>query len=168
VAETHGFRLALVVVSDKAARGQRQDECLPAMREGLPPGCEVAFEQIVADEAEALQPLLVKLADVMQVDGVLTSGGTGLGPRDVTPQATQAIADYDVPGIAEAMRVRSAADVPTAILSRAVAVVRKQTLIVNLPGSPRAVRQTMSIIGPVLTHAFELLRGRTGDHPAGH
>ena len=87
-----------------------------------------------------------------------------MSPRDCTPQATLAVADYEVPGIAEAMRVRSAQAVPTAILSRAVAVVRNRTLIINLPGNPKAVRETLGIIAPVLCHAFEVLRGSVSDH----
>lgn len=158
------FRVAIVVLSDKAASGQRADACLPAMRECLPPQCVVATEKILGDEREELESLLKQLADVDKVDGILTSGGTGLSPRDSTPQATLAVADFEVPGIAEAMRSGSAQRVPTAILSRAVTVVRGRTLIVNLPGSPQAVRQTMAIIAPVLTHAFEVLRGSVGDH----
>lgn len=158
------FRVALVVLSDRAASGHRPDACLPIMRECLPPDCTVAAERILADDRRELESLLKQLADVDRVDAVLTSGGTGLSPRDCTPQATLAVADYEVPGIAEAMRARSAQEVPTAILSRAVCVVRNRTLIVNLPGSPKAVRQTMGIIAPVLRHAFEVLRGSVSDH----
>lgn len=158
------FRVVLIVLSDKAASGERADACLPVMRDCLPPNYEVVAEHVIADDRRTLEKLLISLADEKQADGILTSGGTGLGPRDVTPQATLAIADYEVPGLPEAMRARSAERVPTAILSRATAVVRKQTLIVNLPGSPKAVRETMDIITPVLGHAFELLRGSAGDH----
>ncbi|MDQ6766397.1 MAG: MogA/MoaB family molybdenum cofactor biosynthesis protein [Candidatus Eremiobacteraeota bacterium] len=158
-------RAALVVLSDKASSGTRLDACLPVMRENLPPGCVIVSEEIMADDRRELESLLKLLCDRGTVDVVFTAGGTGLSPRDVTPQATLAIADYEVPGIAEAMRQHSASKVPTAILSRAVAVVRKRTLIVNLPGSPKAVRETLAIINPVLRHAFELLRGSTADHP---
>jgi molybdopterin adenylyltransferase len=158
------FRVALVVLSDKAAAGVRGDECLPVMRSGLPAGCEVVSEHILADDRPVLESLLKKLCDVERVDGVFTSGGTGLGPRDITPQATLAVADYEVPGIAESMRTRSSTSVPTAVLSRSVATVRKRTLIINLPGSPKAAKQTLEIVAPVLPHAFELLRGSVSDH----
>ena len=159
-------RVALVVLSDKAARGERADACLPAMRESLPDGCQIVSEEILADDRRELESLLKLACDRGGVDCVFTSGGTGLGPRDLTPQATLAVADYEVPGIADAMRMGSAAIVPTAVLSRAVAAVRKRTLIVNLPGNPKAVRETMLIIRPVLSHAVELLRGSPGDHGA--
>lgn len=158
------FRVALVILSDRAASGRRPDGSLPIMRECLPQECTVVTERILADDRDELESLLRHLADVDRVDGVLTSGGTGLSPRDCTPQATLAVADYEVPGIAEAMRVRSAQAVPTAILSRAVAVVRNRTLIINLPGNPKAVRETLGIIAPVLCHAFEVLRGSVSDH----
>jgi molybdopterin adenylyltransferase len=160
------WRVALVVLSDKAASGERADACLPIMREHLPAGCDVAEEHILSDDRKPLEALLVDLCDAAQLDGVFTSGGTGLGPRDFTPQATLAVADYEVPGIADAMRNQSAGTVPTAVLSRAVAAVRGRTLIVNLPGNPKAVGQTMRIVAPVLPHAFALLRGGTGDHIA--
>jgi molybdenum cofactor synthesis domain-containing protein len=160
------FRVALIVLSDKAASGERLDACLPVMRESLPPHCLVAAEHILSDDRKSLEALLKLLSDRDCVDGVFTSGGTGLGPRDFTPQATLAVAHYEVPGIADAMRNLSAREVPTAILSRAVAAVRNRTLIVNLPGSPKAVRETMRIIAPVLPHAFRVLRGGVGDHVA--
>jgi molybdenum cofactor synthesis domain-containing protein len=134
------------------------------MRASLPPGCVVVSEEILADDRKELESLLKLLCDRGGVDAIFTSGGTGLGLRDITPQATLAIADYEVPGIADAMREHSATRVPTAILSRAVAAVRKRTLIINLPGSPKAVRETMAVIAQVLPHAFELLRGSAGDH----
>ena len=157
-------RVALVVLSDKAASGERADACLPIMRASLPPGSVVVSEKILADDRKELESLLKLLCDRGTVDAIFTSGGTGLGLRDITPQATLAVADYEVPGIADAMRQHSAIKVPTAILSRAVAAVRKRTLIINLPGSPKAVRETMAIITPVLAHAFELLRGSAGEH----
>ena len=157
-------RVALVVLSDKASSGERADACLPIMRASLPPGCVVVSEEILADDRKELESLLKLLCDRGGVDAIFTSGGTGLGLRDITPQATLAIADYEVPGIADAMRQHSATRVPTAILSRAVAAVRKRTLIINLPGSPKAVRETMAVIAQVLPHAFELLRGSVGEH----
>jgi molybdopterin adenylyltransferase len=156
------FRVALLVISDKAAAGLR----LPVMREGLPPACTIAAEHVLPDDRSAIERLLVDLTDRERVDCIVTSGGTGLGPRDVTPEATKSVADYEVPGIAETLRARSVERVPTAMLSRAVAAVRKRTLIVNLPGNPNAVRETLAVLSPVLPHALSLLRGEGGDHEA--
>ncbi len=159
-------RVWLVVLSDKAKSGERADTCLPVMRESLPPGWQIVSQEILADDRKEIESLLKVVCDRGGTDCIFTSGGTGLAPRDVTPQATLAVADYEVPGIAEAMRHASAATVPTAILSRAAAVVRKRTLIINLPGNPKAVRETMLVIRPVLSHAVELLRGAMGEHGA--
>lgn len=160
------YRIVLVVVSDKASAGTRADECVPAMRSALPPRCEVIEERIIPDDATALELLLRDVCRHHGPDGILTSGGTGLGPRDITPQTTLAVGDYEVPGLGEAMRAQSAKDVPTALLSRAVAVVKGTTLIVNLPGSPKAANETLRIIAPILPHAFDLLRGAVGEHAA--
>lgn len=157
-------RVALVVLSDKASSGERPDACLPAMRESLPPGWHVVSEEIIADDRRELESLLKVVSDRGAADCIFTSGGTGLGPRDITPQATLAVGDYEVPGIGEAIRHASAAAVPTAILSRATAVVRKRTLIINLPGAPKAVRETMLVIRPALAHAIDVLRGEAGEH----
>jgi len=158
------MRFALVVLSDKASAGERADACLPAMVDGLPPGSEIVARDILPDDRAGLEARLLSLCSSGKVDCVLTSGGTGLSARDVTPQATLAIADYEVPGLGEAMRAASLATVPTAMLSRAVAVVRDKTLIVNLPGSPRGVRETLAVIAGVLPHAIALLQGRVGEH----
>ncbi len=158
------WKTALVVLSDKAASGERADACLPLMREGLPAGFSVTTESVLPDERRALEDLLRRLCDADQVDVILTSGGTGLARRDITPEATHAIAHYSVPGIGEAMRQASLPHVPTAMLSRAVAVVRGSTLIINLPGNPKAVVETLAVVAPVLGHACELLHGSGGDH----
>ena len=157
-------RAALVVLSDKAATGERPDACLPVMRESLPADWQIISEEILADDRKELESLLKVVSDRGAADCIFTAGGTGLGQRDITPQATLAVADYEVPGIAEAMRHGNAATVPTAILSRAAVVVRKRTLIINLPGSPKAVRETMMVVRPVLSHAIGLLRGEVGEH----
>lgn len=158
------YRVALIVASDKAASGAREDRCLAAMRSELPAGCVVASETIVPDDFETLRALLAKLADVDRVDCALTAGGTGLAARDITPQATLAVADYEIPGIGEAMRAAAIARIPTAMLSRSVAVVRNKTLIVNLPGSPSGARESLAVISGILPHAFGLLRGEIGEH----
>ena len=162
---TRPWRFALLVLSDKAAAGEREDECIAAMRAVLPEEFEIALERVLPDDQRLIEQTLIEICDGKTVDCVLTSGGTGLGPRDVTPQATRAVADYDVPGLAEAMRAGSIAQVPTAMLSRAIAAVRGKTLIVNLPGSPRGVRDMLSLIAGVLPHALAVLTGAAGEHP---
>jgi molybdenum cofactor synthesis domain-containing protein len=155
--------VALIVLSDRASSGERADACIPAMKEGLGEAYDVVRETILPDDAAALQAELIDLADGGNVALVLTSGGTGLSPRDRTPQATAAVLDYEVPGIADAIRAASISIVKTAMLSRAVAGVRHRTLIVNLPGSPKAVRESLDVIAPVLPHALELLADRVTD-----
>jgi molybdopterin adenylyltransferase len=157
------YATAAVVLSDRAAAGTRPDACIPAMRETLGEEFALALERILPDDPAALQAELIDLADRLRVPLVLTSGGTGLGPRDRTPQATSAVLDYEIPGIGEAMRAASAAFVKTAMLSRAIAGVRGTTLIVNLPGSPKAVRETLGILLPALPHALDLLAGNVSD-----
>ncbi|HLJ85137.1 MAG TPA: MogA/MoaB family molybdenum cofactor biosynthesis protein [Candidatus Eremiobacteraceae bacterium] len=161
------MRVALLVLSDKAASGARADACLPALRDGLPQGATISREAIIADDRLTIAATLREWCDTDVADVVLTSGGTGLGPRDVTPQATNDVGDYTVPGIPERLRAASVAQIPTAMLSRATAVVRKRTLIINLPGSPRAVRETLALIAGVLAHATELVRGDSGEHDIG-
>ncbi len=157
------FRVALVVLSDRAARGERPDGCIPVMKEKLAAAYAIVRETILADDPSALQAELIDLSDGQAADVIFTSGGTGLATRDRTPQATAAILDYEVPGIAEAIRAASIAIVKTAMLSRALAGVRHRTLIVNLPGSPKAVGEALDVILPVLPHALELLNDRVVD-----
>lgn len=157
------FNVALIVLSDRAASGERADACIPVMKERLGEAYAIARERVMADDPAALQAELIDLADGRHADLVLTSGGTGLSPRDRTPQATAAVLDYEVPGIAEAIRMVSYANVKTAMLSRALAGVRHRTLIVNLPGSPRAVAESLDVILPAIPHALELLNDRNAD-----
>lgn len=157
------MRVALIVLSDRAASGERADGCIPVMREKLGGAYEIVRESVLPDDPSALQADLIDLCDRGAVDLILTSGGTGLAPRDRTPQATAAILDYEVPGIAEAIRAASMSIVKSAMLSRALAGVRHRTLIVNLPGSPKAVAESLDVILSTLPHALELLADRVTD-----
>lgn len=154
------IRAVVVTLSDKASAGLREDASGPLLRELLEDmGAQVADPHVVPDEQDQLEGLLIALADGGEVDLILTTGGTGLAPRDRTPEATLAVADRLAPGFAEAMRAASLAVTPHAMLSRAVSATRKRTLIINMPGSPKACREHFAVLAPVLAHAVETLRG---------
>jgi molybdopterin adenylyltransferase len=157
------YRAALLVLSDRAAAGTRPDETIPVMKAKLGSAFEIVRERVLPDDPAQLQAELIDIADAGSADLILTTGGTGLSPRDRTPQATAAILDYEVPGIAEAIRADSLKIVRTAMLSRLLAGVRHRTLIVNLPGSPKAVGESLDAIVSVLPHAIELLSDRVND-----
>ena len=154
------MRAAVVTASDKASAGLREDASGPLLVQLLTElGVNVLPAYVVPDEQAQMEALLSSLADGGELDLVLTTGGTGLAPRDRTPEATLAVADKLVPGIAEAMRAASLLVTPHAMLSRAVAAVRKKTLIINMPGSPKACREHFAVVAPALKHAVETLRG---------
>lgn len=161
------IRVAIVTISDKSSRGEREDLGGPAIREALTAAdldVEVVDYRVIPDEQSSISEALFHLSERPDVDLVLTTGGTGLAPRDVTPQVTLNAIDYEVPGIAEAMRAASLKVTPAGMLSRGVAGVRHGTLIINLPGSPKAVRENVAAIAAALPHAVETLRGGVGDH----
>jgi len=158
------WRAGILTASDKGARGEREDKSAGAIREILA-GIDVEVEsyRLVPDDPEQIKETLIEMCDVEKLDLVLTTGGTGLSPRDNTPEATRAVIQREVPGIPEAMRRESLKKTPRAMLSRSVAGVRHGTLIINLPGSPRAVRECLEVILPALPHGLEILTGRAGE-----
>lgn len=157
-------RAAVVTLSDKGSRGERADESGPLLARLLAEaGYEVVEELLLPDEQGRIQTELIRLSDGRQCHLVLTTGGTGFSPRDVTPEATLAVATRNAPGIAEAIRAHSMTITPRAMLSRGASVLRNGTLIVNLPGSPKAAREGLEYILPALGHGLDILRGTTGE-----
>lgn len=155
---------AVITVSDKGFVGQREDLGGPLTVEILENhGYEVVYRAIVPDEQDMIEAELKKCADELKIDLVMTTGGTGFSLRDITPEATIAVCDRMVPGIAEAMRMESYKITKKAMLSRATSGLRKQTLIVNLPGSPKAVRENLEAVLPALGHGIEILKGSAGE-----
>lgn len=158
------YRVAILTVSDRGAKGEREDlSGLTAQDTVEEQGWVVEARDIVPDELETIADKLRYYCDELAVNLVLTSGGTGLSPRDVTPEATRQVIEREAPGFAEAMRAASQSKTPHAMLSRAVSGIRSSTLIVNLPGSPRAVRENLEIILPALPHGLDKLCGDEGD-----
>ncbi len=158
------IRAGILTASDRGSRGEREDESGKVIRELLGRiGAEVVAYEIVPDELEIIKGRLIAFGEEFRCDLVVTTGGTGFSPRDVTPEATLAVIHRQVPGIPEAMRAESLKKTPHAMLSRAVAGIRGKTLIVNLPGSPRGVRENLEVILPALPHGIDILRGDAGE-----
>lgn len=158
------FRTGILTASDKGSLGEREDISGPAICEMIEKeGYETVSSKVLPDDEDGLYEELVRLADEEQVDVVFTTGGTGFSPRDCMPEATLRAADKNAPGIAEAIRYYSLQITPRAMLSRAVSVIRGKTLIINLPGSPKAVRESLSAVLPSLAHGIAVMRGEEGD-----
>ncbi|HWR08661.1 MogA/MoaB family molybdenum cofactor biosynthesis protein [Sporomusa sp.] len=157
------FNIGIITASDKGARGEREDLSGKAIAEMLAELGVVKHYVIVPDEREALSQAMIHMADTLQVDLILTTGGTGFGPRDVTPEATLDVIDRQAPGIPEVMRAKSLAITSRAMLSRAVAGLRARTLIINLPGSPKGVRECLETILPALEHGLSIAKGEAGE-----
>jgi len=158
------FKVGILVLSDKGARGEREDtsgETIKQMISSI--GAVVTAYEVLPDDKELIADKLLAWCDQERLDLILTSGGTGLSPRDVTPEATAQVVERIVPGIPEAMRAYGLQKTPRAVLSRGISGIRKRTLIINLPGSVRGVRESLEAVMPALPHALETLRGQGGE-----
>jgi len=163
---TTAIKAIAITVSDRCARGEQEDLSGKALVEVLrEAGAEVVAHEVVPDDLQPLTDKLQEVADRPDVNLIVTTGGTGFALRDNTPEATRAVIVKEAPGLAEAMRMESLKHTPTAMLSRGVCGIRSGALIVNLPGSPKAVRESFAVIKPVLNHAVALLSGRTSHEP---
>lgn len=155
---------AILTISDKGSRGERIDGTGPAVEKELDgKGYAISFYKIIPDERELIEKELIYLCDELKIDLILTNGGTGFSQRDVTPEATRNVIEKYVPGIGEAMRMKSLAITPKAMLSRAIAGIRGKSLIINLPGSPRGAVENLQFILPALPHGIEILIGSASE-----
>ncbi len=159
-----GFRAVIITVSDRGSRGERTDTSGPEIAAMLEKaGMELLGSRIIPDEKEDIRRTLIEWCDGGKADLIVTTGGTGVSPRDVTPDATREVIDREIPGMGEAMRRHSSAVTPHAMISRAMAGIRGRTLIINLPGSPRGARENLSVLIPALAHAIEKIQGDQRD-----
>ena len=158
------FSAGIITVSDKGSRGEREDLSGPAIKELLIPlPAEVKFSTVIPDSQDVITTTLRECADNRALDLIVTTGGTGVSPRDVTPEATRAVIEKEIPGMAEVMRLEGLKKTPHAMISRAVVGIRRQSLIVNLPGSPKAVKENLSVLLPALVHALSKIKGDEAD-----
>lgn len=157
------FSIGIITASDKGSRGEREDASGRLIATMLQELGQIRSYKVVPDDAEQISREMIIMADQLGVDLILTTGGTGLGPRDVTPEATLAVVDRHVPGIAEAMRAKSLEITSRAMLSRAVAGMRNKTLIINLPGSPKGVKECLEVILPALEHGLAIMKGEASE-----
>lgn len=157
------FTVGIITLSDKGSRGERIDESGRVIEEMINEAGYIVEKEILPDEQELLEEKLMEYSDVCKLDLILTTGGTGFSPRDVTPEATENVATRRVPGIAEAMRAYSMGITKRAMLSRATSVIRNNTLIINLPGSPKAVKETLEYIISELDHGLRILKNLDGE-----
>lgn len=152
--------VGILTMSDKGSRGEREDlsgKEIEKMVKDLP--AEVRAYEVIPDEADIIKAKIKEFVDKKKLDLILTTGGTGVSPRDVTPEATREVIEKELPGMSEAMRAESLKKTPNAMISRAVCGIRKQSLIINLPGSPKAVRENLAVLLPALSHAIEKIKG---------
>lgn len=159
------YTVGIITLSDKGAAGQREDRSGPAIKEILDNDgrFDIKEQLLISDDRAGLEAELIRLCDESKLNLILTTGGTGLSPRDNAPEATLNVSDRQVPGIAEYMRAKSFEITPKAMLSRGVAAMRGRTLIINLPGSPKAVRENLGFIMPALGHGMDIMLGRDGE-----
>ena len=155
------MRVAILTISDRSSRGERSDEGGPLIAQiiGETLKWDCSLTKIIPDDLDQIRNTLIEWCDSNRADLVLTTGGTGFAPRDITPEATRSVIEREVPGIPEALRAASLKITQHAMLSRAVAGIRKKTLIINLPGNPKAVRENLEVLIPILPHALGLLKG---------
>lgn len=162
------IRFGILTLSDRSSSGERADSSGPALAHIIQEeGWTVTKQSILPDEESAIREILIDWADSAELDVILTTGGTGFSPRDVTPEATRAVIERDAPGLAEAMRAASLKITPHAMLSRIATGIRKKTLIINLPGSPKGAVENLQVVLPVLAHAIKLLQD-SPEAEAGH
>ena len=158
------YRVNIITLSDKGAQGLREDTSAPVLKEAITKaGFEVTDMKLLSDDPEGLKAALIDICDNRKAELILTTGGTGLSPRDNTPEATLAVIERNVPGIAEAIRMKSLSITPKAMLSRSVSGIRGTTLIINLPGSPKGALESLEVVLPALPHAIDILTGSVSE-----